>query len=200
MNKIRGKYPCLNKQSFSALVELFKSAIKLSYQKKDYDSLRYILILAQTFYTTTDKDAKYLLLENLKTMEIWKDEQLWQELIKSEIIYNIDQKKGKVIIKDEFDSQAMNLIYNTLLTYKFVMQIVQLDRNTISTILIDYANEYGLSNECKESLKFPLKHNQEIDDIPNESLLLPIGECNGLSLLNSTFLIDKNYKYDNNEF
>lgn len=200
LNKIRGKYPCLNKQSFSALVELFKFAIKLSYQKKDYDSLRYILILAQTFYTTTEKDAKYLLLENLKSMEIWKDEQLWQELIKSEIIYNIDQKKGKVIIKDEFDSQAMNLIYNTLLTYKFVMQIVQLDRNTISTILIDYANEYGLSSECKESLKFPLKHNQEIDDIPNESLLLPIGECNGLSLLNSTFLIDKSYKYDNNEF
>lgn len=199
LNKIRGKYPCLNKQSFSALTELFKLAINISYQKKDYDSLRYMLILAQTFYTTTDKDAKYFLLEKLKDLEIWKREELWKEILKSEIVYNVDQKNGKVIIKEEFDSQLKNLVYNTLLTYKFTMQMIKLDRNTITNVLIDYANEYGLPDEFKESLKFPLKHNQEIDDVPNESLVLPISECNGLSLLNSTFLVDKNNRYDTNE-
>ena len=175
LNRMRGKYPSLSKNTFEIVTKLLRFIVIKSLENKEYDLIRYVIILSETFYTITEKVPKLLIQEEMKADEFWQNESLWRELIRSQIISDIGFQKKKLIQKKDFDSQCKMTLYSVLLTFKFNMQSFDVSVDSINKLMEEYSKEYNVSEEEKEMLIISKKRNQN-NDTPNSSIMLNVIE------------------------
>ena len=176
LNRMRGKYPSLSKNTFEIVTKLLRFIVIKSLENKEYDLIRYVIILSETFYTITEKVPKLLIQEEMKADEFWQNESLWRELIRSQIISDIGFQKKKPIQKKDFDSQCKMTLYSVLLTFKFNMQSFDVSVDSINKLMEEYSKEYNVSEEEKAMLIISKKRNQSNTDTPNSSIMLNVIE------------------------
>lgn len=176
LNRMRGKYPSLSKNTFEIVTKLLRFIVIKSLENKEYDLIRYVIILSETFYTITEKVPKLLIQEEMKADEFWQNESLWRELIRSQIISDIGFQKKKPIQKKDFDSQCKMTLYSVLLTFKFNMQSFDVSVDSINKLMEEYSKEYNVSEEEKAMLIISKKRNQNNRDTPNSSIMLNVIE------------------------
>ena len=176
LNRMRGKYPSLSKNTFEIVTKLLRFIVIKSLENKEYDLIRYVIILSETFYTITEKVPKLLIQEEMKADEFWQNESLWRELIRSQIISDIGFQKKKLIQKKDFDSQCKMTLYSVLLTFKFNMQSFDVSVDSINKLMEEYSKEYNVSEEEKAMLIISKKRNQNNRDTPNSSIMLNVIE------------------------
>ncbi len=192
LNRMRGKYPSLSRRTFDIVTNLLRLIVQKSLEKKDYDSIRYVIILSETFYTITEKEPKFLIQEEMKGDECWKNEALWRELIRSQIISDIGNQKKKAIQKKDFDSQCKMTLYSVLLTFKFNMQSFEVSVDSINKLMEEFAKEYDVPEEEKGELIISKKRNQNIADSPTGSIMLnAIEKEEKLELINTDNISSK---------
>ena len=181
MNKQRTQFGFLSPQSFEKLVTIIDTILFQSKNDNDIATVKFVFNLAQTLYTSGVDDARVILQEKIKHHMIFKEIQIWEEIIKEQITEAVGSK-----LRDGQDGEKVkpkervikDLVHNVLVNAKFNLNAYDVDKETIMNLIEKYAKEYELEeNEMKE-LGFGDKRLVDNEDEPNVNMINMVIDAN----------------------
>ena len=181
MNKQRTQFGFLSPQSFEKLVTIIDTILFQSKNDNDIATVKFVFNLAQTLYTSGVDDARVILQEKIKHHMIFKEIQIWEEIIKEQITEAVGGK-----LRDGQDGEKVkpkervikDLVHNVLVNAKFNLNAYDVDKETIMNLIEKYAKEYELEeNEMKE-LGFGDKRLVDNEDEPNVNMINMVIDAN----------------------
>ena len=141
LNKLRsgGKF-LLTNISYNSLVDIFLAILNEKAYQSDYNVLKNVIILSQTFYKVGDNAASpnVLIQIGIQTHEIWHNASTWIEIIKYSIGEQDKKTRDKVMFSKGSDPNDERL--KRLETFA-------------STTLVSYLCNMKLFGVCKEVLQ-----------------------------------------------
>jgi hypothetical protein len=181
MNKQRTQFGFLSPQSFEKLVTIIDTILFQSKNDNDIATVKFVFNLAQTLYTSGVDDARVILQEKIKHHMIFKEIQIWEEIIKEQITEAVggklrDGQNGEKVKPKE--RVIKDLVHNVLVNAKFNLNAYDVDKETIMNLIEKYAKEYELEeNEMKE-LGFGDKRLVDNEDEPNVNMINMVIDAN----------------------
>ena len=174
INKQRIQFGFLSPQSFEKLVTIIDTILFQSKQDNDIATVKFVFNLAQTLYTSGVDDARVILQEKIKNHMIFKEIQIWEEIIKEQITEGVQGKlhegQDGEMVKPK-DSVIKNIVHSVLVNAKFNLNTYDVDKETTMNLIEKYAKEYELEeNEMKE-LGFGDKRLVDNEDEPNINMI-----------------------------
>ena len=155
---------------YENLAMAFNILINISYNIKDYETIKTCMILAQTFYKSIDK--KILLQKEIFKNETWKKPGFWEEFIKFSINYEINYSKGYLIFLEEDEEKrkerVKNSVNSVLITFSYNMNLFKVPPKERKQIIEYFLNKYGIEDNI--ILNSELDVNEIEDEILEESL------------------------------
>ncbi len=149
LNKIRNKLVNLTTIGYENIKVIFFIILDYINKEKNYELLELVIILSQTFYRTEEGVSKILLQEDIKNHPIFKDKNGW--------IKNIENKLNKELNLINSQNQKENIIFSTLVTYKFNLANFGFDDNEINDILKSIFEKFDIKEEGKVLLNLKVK-------------------------------------------
>ena len=134
----------MQEKTYEALSELFQIVLEELIENKDFENLKQFVVLSQFFYKESNKN-RILLYNSLKSNNIWKDLDLWENLIKCKILIAY-----LVSINDEIDRQNLNkndFIYGQLIFYALMIIDNDVSKENVEKFFEKMVHFYDLPNE-----------------------------------------------------
>ena len=130
----------------------------------DFETIRYIFILAQTFYYLKD-DKKIYLQQGLKNIQTFHLVDIWIEVIENNMKEDIDKKQKKMknkLDEKEYHEIAKNLCFIQLLPYINGLIGFGVDKKALNEIVSFFVDKYQIKEEEQTIIK------QTIEDSVNK--------------------------------
>jgi len=137
---------------------------------KDYENIKYCLILSQTFYKITNEssNSKVFLQAIIAKHHIWKNFEFWEELIKYSVIEEINlQSLGIPNNLEEENDKNNNIVFSQLLSLSYQILIFIKEKDKIKDLILKFIKVYQLPEQFSNQL---LKTIEEIQIDVNESI------------------------------
>ena len=145
--RAKGKF-IISKENIIILGNAIRTIIDLyDIKNEDFEVLKLIIIMCQTYYTINDKKKKVYLIRFIEDHDLFQSEELWEFYIEESM--NREIKKKESIKEDddlELDQETKNLTLNNLYFSVFlsVTQNIlefQIDKEIIRKILVNLINK-----------------------------------------------------------
>ena len=145
-------------KEYNILGKLSNTILKISEKEKDYNSVKNIIILCQTYYTFDKNKNKQYLLNFIIKNEIFKSKNFWEEFVNFSIqkeLFNSkkeDEKNG-IINKEgdkETETKISNVVFSQLVPLTNNMIEFEVDISIIEDIIIPYISKYKIGAELSE--------------------------------------------------
>ena len=160
----------LDQTSYDNLAKAFNILINISYDIKDYESIKACMILSQTFYESSDK--KILLQKEIYKNEVWKKPGFWEEFIDFSIKHQINYSKGYLVFLEEDEEKreerVKNSVNSELITFSYNMNLFKVPHKEIKEIIESFLKKYGINDNT--ILDSQLEVSEIEDEIITESL------------------------------
>ena len=138
----------LDQTSYDNLAKSFNILINISYDIKDYESIKACMILSQTFYESSDK--KILLQKEIYKNEVWKKPGFWEEFIDFSIKHQINYSKGYLEFLEEDEEKreerVKNCVNSELITFSYNMNLFKVPHKEIKEIVESFLKKYGIND------------------------------------------------------
>lgn len=149
-------FPIKN-HAFDTVAVLMKKILEKSIeaQKKDYESIKFVIILSQTFYKDNPEtnEAQYLLQNVIMNEPMWNNREIWKGLIdfsyELDLIGNLGSKRAAV--NDDLEeriNKEQTTMTITLITFKFIMKCFGYNSKDCNEILKEYCIKYGINQQA----------------------------------------------------
>ena len=171
----------LQKNSFYNLCSIMNYLLSKSYEQKDYQSIKFCMILSQTFFLGKEKNC--LVQDEIQKNNIFKNETIWEGLIDYSLNEEINNQNNYCNYFDEDkesrEKRIHSLCYINLITFWYNMKIFGLPIQNCKNVIRKYAEKYQINendiftceatnNEIKEEIiSTSIEDNIENIDLTN---------------------------------
>lgn len=157
LNKNRAKLIDIHLDVYSCFEEIMKGILKKLKEKGSkenrelfFETIEYIVILSQTFYTKKqqNEERRTLLQDEISQEPIWKDEQIWIDMITYHI--EIDKIKQNVNFEKDYiirQNSIINIVIPSLTTFLFNMKSFVVGDEITKSVMNKMKEKYNLSDE-----------------------------------------------------
>ena len=137
----------LEKNSFDNLCNSMNYLLTKSYEQNDYQSIKFCIILSQTFYNGKEKNI--LVQDEIQKNQIFKTETIWEGLIEYSLNEEINNKNNYSTYFDE-DKESRkkrihSICYINLVTFWYNMKIFGLPIENCKNVVRKYAEKYQIN-------------------------------------------------------
>ena len=157
----------LSEFAYDTLYDIFKECVNLVQNDKDYKSAKIIITLSKDIFRQTDDESedKICLSNDLKNEKIIKSYEFWKELIKYDIIEQMDlEKNDKINNKNDDNIKANQIVINKLNLYINYMINFYCRSNCIRQIIETFNDYYHLDEKNIKNI------NKKIDEYENSEM------------------------------
>ena len=171
----------LQKNSFYNLCSIMNYLLSKSYEQNDYQSIKFCMILSQTFFLGKEKNC--LVQDEIQKNNIFKNETIWEGLIDYSLNEEINNQNNYCNYFDEDkesrEKRIHSLCYINLITFWYNMKIFGLPIQNCKNVIRKYAEKYKINendiftceatnNEIKEEIiSTSIEDNIENIDLTN---------------------------------
>ena len=171
----------LQKNSFYNLCSIMNYLLSKSYEQNDYQSIKFCMILSQTFFLGKEKNC--LVQDEIQKNNIFKNETIWEGLIDYSLNEEINNQNNYCNYFDEDkesrEKRIHSLCYINLITFWYNMKIFGLPIQNCKNVIRKYAEKYQINendiftceatnNEIKEEIiSTSIEDNIENIDLTN---------------------------------
>ena len=136
----------LQKKTFNELSFLFNNLISFAILDEDYDSIKSIIILSQTFYLGKNKEL--FLNACIENNKIWKEKLLWENLIDFSINEELNNPKDFYMFLDENsksrEQRINSTITSSIITFIFNMKLFDYPEEKYKELIDDLVEKYKI--------------------------------------------------------
>ena len=136
----------LQKKTFNELSFLFNNLISFAILDEDYDSIKSIIILSQTFYLGKNKEL--FLNACIENNKIWKEKLLWENLIDFSINEELNNPKDFYMFLDENsksrEQRINSTITSSIITFIFNMKLFNYPEEKYKELIDDLVEKYKI--------------------------------------------------------
>ena len=169
----------LQNESFQNFTKTLSSILEKSIIDKDYESIKYCMILSQTFYLQTE--TKKILLQSCMTQnEIWKQKDFWIDIIEYSINEEINtEKEYYVFLSENRESREKRIesaVISNLITFLFNMKLFGYSEDKSKLVIDQFIKKYNIDGNLIYATNISIKEVQEdiiiqsVDSIINNEI------------------------------
>ena len=169
----------LQNESFQNFTKTLSSILEKSIIDKDYESIKYCMILSQTFYLQTE--TKKILLQSCMTQnEIWKQKDFWIDIIEYSINEEINtEKEYYVFLSENRESREKRIesaAISNLITFLFNMKLFGYSEDKSKLVIDQFIKKYNIDGNLIYATNISIKEVQEdiiiqsVDSIINNEI------------------------------
>ncbi len=160
----------LEKNSFDNLCSVMNYLLTKSYEQNDYQSIKFSIILSQTFFNGKEKNV--LVQDEIQKNEIFKNEKIWEGLIEYSLNEDINNKNNYSNYFDE-DKESRkkrihSICYINLITFWYNMKIFGLHIEKCKNVIRKFAEKYQINEN--EIFSCETTNNELKDEILSSSI------------------------------
>ena len=188
--------------SFKNFCISFSLILDKSILEEDYECIKIVMILSQTFYLQSDK--KILLQSSITLNSIWQSEKFWEKMIEYSINDEINNSKEfKVFLEEDSETRkkrAESAVISNLITFLFNMKLFGYSETKSKVVIDKFIKKYNIDGNSVYETNISMKDLQDdfltasVSDIINND----IKENNDINIKSEECIIlDKDINNDN---
>ena len=162
----------LKQKTFDELSFLLNFIIKIAYIDEDYESLKTIIILSQTFYLGNKKDKS--INSNISENEIWKDKIFWEKLIDYSINDELNNSKDFYIyLEEDAKSRKQRInsaITSSIVTFIFNMKLFNFPEDKCRELVSELIQKYNIDGTSIYATLDSINNIIEIEKNKNQNI------------------------------
>lgn len=179
LNVIRAKGNFLiNKPAFKEFGKIVLHIVDLVSKDKDFESMRYCIIISQTYFFMNKKKQKIYLSRYIDNHELFKSTEFWEFYLSDSIFLEVEKiekankaKEESEVNNKEDDEELSeiekkksynNVIFSKILSIAHNMMEFQVEKKLIKTLIHAFCSQYDVPQESEDEI------NQVIDLIEYE--------------------------------
>ena len=160
----------LQNSSFKNFCISFSLILDKSIIEEDYECIKLVMILSQTFYLQSEK--KILLQSSITLNSIWQNQTFWEKMIEYSINDEINNSKEfKVFLNEDKESRkkrAESAIISNLITFLFNMKLFGYSETKIKIVIDKFIEKYNIDGNAVYEANISMKDIQ--DDFITDSV------------------------------
>ena len=160
----------LQNSSFKNFCISFSLILDKSIIDEDYECIKLVMILSQTFYLQSEK--KILLQSSITLNSIWQSQTFWEKMIEYSINDEINNSKEfKVFLNEDKESRkkrAESAIISNLITFLFNMKLFGYSETKIKIVIDKFIEKYNIDGNAVYEANISMKDIQ--DDFITDSV------------------------------
>ena len=151
--RAEGKFR-LTKKSFFHLGSIMKNILNAIKGNADNcETLRYCLILSQTYYFLNAKKEKVYCIRYFEDMEVFKEKEFWKFFFEENINQEIEKANSMsgMQTKDK-NMQLQNIVFSKILSFVHNMFELRIGKDLVKDIVSIYCEKYQLEEELVKQI------------------------------------------------
>lgn len=146
----------LCKESFNQLGNIMRYIIDCIQEDKEYESMRYCLIMCQTYWFTNSKKERVYLQAKIETHCLFQNEDFWECFFSDSLFQEITRQRNVNVSHNETDEEKNyrfgNIAFSQLISLGHSMMDFNVDKNKIKRLITVFAKQYCVSQELIEQI------------------------------------------------
>lgn len=139
--RVKGQFEVVNRKMFKCFTLIMRSiAIKL-YDEMDFNSLRLMLTLSQTYYVLTQSKEKLYLIKMFGGHSLFKDLEFWKFYFRENVKVEVEKVKNG---NDDDQRVKNNLVFSTIMGCCHNMMEFVKEKDTVKEMARDIAGMFEL--------------------------------------------------------
>ena len=150
-----GKF-VIGKQSFIQLGHIMKYMVDRISEDKDYESMRYLLIMCQTYYYVNKEKKKFYLAKFIEKHQLFQADEFWEFYFSDSIFKEIEKSNQTEETEEETqkekDKRFSNVVFSKLLSIAHNMMDFQIDKKKIQNLIIVFSKQYSVDESLEKQI------------------------------------------------
>ena len=150
-----GKF-VIGKQSFIQLGHIMKYMVDRISEDKDYESMRYLLIMCQTYYYVNKEKKKFYLAKFIEKHQLFQADEFWEFYFSDSIFKEIEKsnktEEAEVETQKEKDKRFSNVVFSKLLSIAHNMMDFQIDKKKIQNLILVFSKQYSVDESLEKQI------------------------------------------------
>ena len=138
----------VSRDSFIQLGRILHYIVELILSKKDYESMRYLLVLTQTYYFINKYGQKIYLLRYIENHELFQSNEFWEFFFSDSIFQEIEKQnkseQPEQETQEENKKRFSNVVFSKLLSLAHNMMEFKLEKEKITSLISVFAKQYDV--------------------------------------------------------
>ena len=157
LNLIRaaGKFR-IGKQSFKQLGHIMTYIVDRISEDKDFESMRYLLIMCQTYYFINKDKKKFYLVRYIENHNLFQSNEFWEFYFSDSIFQEIEKQNKSEDPENETqkekDKRFSNIVFSKLLSIAHNMMEFQIDKKQIQNLITIFSKQYSVDEDLEKQI------------------------------------------------
>ena len=156
--------------SFQNFCMALTNLLEKSLTDEDYESIKFCMILSQTFYLQSEK--KILLQSSMTLNSIWQNKDFWVKLIEYAIYEEVNNENEYTVFLTEDnksrEKRVESAVMSNLITFWFNMKLFGYPEDKSKIVIDEFINKYNIDRDSIYETNIAMNDIQ--DDIITESV------------------------------
>lgn len=153
--RVAGKFR-IGKQSFIQLGHIMKYMVDRISEDKDYESMRYLLIMCQTYYYINKEKKKFYLVKFIEKHQLFQADEFWEFYFSDSIFQEIEKsnktEEAEIETQKEKDKRFSNVVFSKLLSIAHNMMDFQIDKKKIQNLILIFSKQYSVDESLEKQI------------------------------------------------
>ena len=153
--RVAGKFR-IGKQSFIQLGHIMKYMVDKISEDKDYESMRYLLIMCQTYYYINKEKKKLYLVKYIEKHQLFQADEFWEFYFSDSIFQEIEKsnktEEAEIETQKEKDKRFSNVVFSKLLSIAHNMMDFQIDKKKIQNLILVFSKQYSVDESLEQQI------------------------------------------------
>jgi hypothetical protein len=146
----------VSRDSFIQLGRILHYIVELILSKKDYESMRYLLVLTQTYYFINKYGQKIYLLRYIENHELFQSNEFWEFFFSDSIFQEIEKQnkseQPEQETQEENKKRFSNVVFSKLLSLAHNMMEFKLEKEKIMSLISVFAKQYDVDSKLETQI------------------------------------------------
>lgn len=144
LKRAEGKFQ-IGKHSFKQLGHIMKYIVDRISEDKDFESMRYLLIMCQTYYFVNKENKKFYLVRYIENHSLFQSNEFWEYYFSDSIFQEIEKQNKSQEPENETqkekDKRFSNIVFSKLLSISHNMMDFQIDKKQIQNLITIFSKQ-----------------------------------------------------------
>lgn len=146
----------LSRELFKQLGDLINYIIDVIKQEKEYESMRYCLIMCQTYWFVNSKNQKIYLQAMIENHELFQSVEFWEFFFSDSLYQEIDNQSKVVSSENETEedknSRFRNVAFSKLISLAHSMMDFNVDKSKVRDLITTFGQQYNVTQELLDQI------------------------------------------------
>ena len=125
-------------------------------EDKDYESMRYLLIMCQTYYYVNKEKKKFYLAKFIEKHQLFQADEFWEFYFSDSIFKEIEKSNQTEETEEETqkekDKRFSKVVFSKLLSIAHNMMDFQIDKKKIQNLITVFSKQYSVDESLEKQI------------------------------------------------